>query len=95
MENDPYVIVSISLAGENRFLLELVEKGRFKPKSRSERWAARDSNFSGLGEDESVPSFLFGRSLIPITLQVTADEFNRLQLRVGQEVALKVVPVGA
>ncbi len=93
MENEPYVIVSISLASENRYLVELMEKRRLKPKTRSEKWAARDS-FFGLDDDEHLPPYLFARSMVPIIIAVTATEFNRLQLRVGMEVRLDVVPLG-
>jgi hypothetical protein len=95
MENEPYVITSISLVAQDKFLLELVEKSRLAPKGRREKWAERDSFYPGVDADDHVPSFLFGRSLVPITLQISAAEFNRLQLRIGQEVALNVVPIGA
>lgn len=92
MDSEPYVITSISLATENRYLIEFIEKKRLRPKSRSERWAARDSLWD---EDMHVPPFLFGRSMIPITLTISAAEFNRLQLKIGQEVSLQIVPVEA
>ena len=94
MEDEPFVITTISLVGEDRYLVELVEKKRLKTKSRSEKWAARDSFCPGVDDDDNIPPFLLGRSMIPITLQISAAEFNRLQLRIGQEVSLQVVPVG-
>jgi hypothetical protein len=94
-EDEPYVITMISLVSEDRYLIELVERHRLMPKGRKKKWAARDSYFPGFDADENVPQFLFGRSMIPITIQITAAEFNRLQLRIGQEVTLQVVPVGA
>ena len=92
---EPFVITSISLLSEGKFLVELVEKSRLSPKGRREKWAARDSYYPSLDSDESVPTFLMGRSMIPITIQISAAEFARLQLHVGQEVLMCIVPVGA
>lgn len=94
MESEVYVITTISLVSEERYLIELIEKHRLVPKGRREKWEQRDAYFSGVDDDDQVPSFLVGRAMIPLTVQVSAAEFTRLGLRIGQEVLLKVVPTG-
>ncbi len=94
MLKETFVILSIALVNEDRFLLELVEKRLILPRKREDRWRERDSIFPGTGTDENVSPYAFGRNMVPIVVPLSLAEFNALQPRVGQEISLRIDPVG-
>jgi hypothetical protein len=91
-ESDVFVITSISMMKDDEYFLELVQEKRLRKKSRKEIWEQRD-NLYGDADDFSSPFFL-GRFIPPLVLPLCANEFMKLNPRVGQVVKLQLTPVG-
>lgn len=91
-ENDVFVVIAISLMQNNGYLVELVQEKRLQKKSLKERWESHDNYY---GDPDDLPSpFMSKMFLPPLNVPLTADEFARLNLRVGQLVRLAILPVG-
>ncbi len=86
-----FVVVAISLLQDGEYLVELVPEERLRRKPLKERWELHDNFY---GDPDALPSFLSRKLLPPLSVPLSASEFSKLNLHVGEQVRLAIEPIG-